>query len=70
MDAVEILTKMRDDIRDRMYKVLDRLVKELNDPKDGRSIDHADELWTEYRGLLEIEAAYDAVIEKIEDVTK
>ena len=70
MDAVEILRKMRDDIRDQMYGALDRLIKELQSPEDGRSIDHADELWKEYRGLLEIEAAYDAAISRIEDETK
>lgn len=67
MDAVEILKKMHMNIINDLYDALDRLIKELQSPEDGRSIDHADELWKEYRGLLEIEAAYDAAIERIED---
>jgi hypothetical protein len=70
MDAVEILKKMHMDIINDLYDALGRLVKELKSPEDGRSIDHADELWKEYRGLLEIEAAYDAAISRIEDKTK
>lgn len=67
MDAVEILKKMRDDIRDQKYVALDRLIKELDSPKDGRFVEHADVLWREYRSLLETEAAYDAAIEKLEE---
>ena len=67
MNTVEILKKMHIDVVNDLYDALDRLIKELQSPEDGRSIDHADELWKEYRGLLEIEAAYDAAIEKIEN---
>ena len=65
MDELEILKKMRDDIRVDLHVTCDRLIKELELAPEGRSIDHADELWTEYRGLLEIEAAYDSAIQKI-----
>ena len=69
MDALEILKEMRDEIKTNLHVACDRLIAELELAPEGRSIDHADDLWKEYRGLLEIEATYDAAIEKIEDLT-
>jgi len=70
MDALEIMKEMRDEIKTHLHVTCDRLIAELELAPEGRSIDHADELWMEYRGLLEIEAAYDAAISRIEDKTK
>jgi len=70
MDALEIMKEMRDDVTDSLYKALNNLIEELEIPKDGRFVEHADAQWREYRSLLETMAAYDAAIEKIEDETK
>lgn len=67
MDEMTIVKEALDETIHEIDKARDRLVKKLTKASAEVSVDHADDEWDEYRMLLEMKAAYETLLMRVED---
>lgn len=67
MDEMTIIKEALDETTHEIDKARNRLVKKLSQASADVSVDHADDEWDEYRMLLEMKAAYETLLMRVED---
>ena len=62
-----IIKEALDETTHEIDKARNRWVQKLSQASADVSVDHADDEWDEYRMLLEMKAAYETLLMRVED---